>query len=573
MDRSTIDMIIEANNIVDVIGSYIPLKKAGTNFKARCPFHEEKTASFVVSEKKQIYKCFGCGKSGNVVSFLMDYDKLSFPDAMKRLAARVGMEWKEKPGNPQKKDRRDLIYKIYQLTTGYYKQNLNKFGNSIMDYLKQRQLSATTIAKFDIGYAMDGYTGLKNFLIKNHINDKIFESTGLFSKTSNGYIDIFRHRLIFPIHSSQGKVVAFGGRVIDAEQKGGKYINSPTTEIYTKGNELYGLHITRHEISRKKSAIVCEGYLDFLRLYESDFTNAVASLGTALTSSQINKLSRYTQHFFMMYDGDKAGRKAAVKAAGNILASGYIPRIVSLPQEEDPDSYLLKYGKDALQKKIDEAETLAIFVKHDTVMDLTKKEKIDVLLEIAAEVTHSISKELFLQEISDVFGMSINALYSSLPKTQKKNYNTPQKAQVVNLQQYQEERDLLKLILNDISILKKVANTLDSDYFLFEIYRKIYDLLIEFSEEVNLEHQLLNKIDDESLKNIIGQLMMEELTNSSFDEIIKAVKLRKYQVKLKELNEEIATSGSSLDLLTRKNELKKKIISLNGKIVNKTLFH
>lgn len=574
MDRSTIDMIIESNNIVDVIGSYIPLKKAGTNYKARCPFHEEKTASFVVSEKKQIYKCFGCGKSGNVVSFLMDYDKLNFTEAMKKLASRVGIDWKDKPENKMKRTRKDLIQKIYQLTTAFYKDNLNQFGDSVFDYLKSRQLSRTTVAKFDIGYALDSWTGLKNYLLKNQINDKILESTGLFAKSSNGIIDLFRNRLMFPIHSVQGKVVAFGGRIIDAGQKGGKYINSPTTEIYTKGNELYGLHITRHDIQKMDYSLICEGYLDFMRLYESGYKNCVASLGTALTDSQINLLSRYSNNLFLIYDGDKAGRKAALKAGGNILVKGYSPKVIALENGEDPDSYLLKFGKEQLNSKIDQAESLVLFVFHDKLMKLSKKEKLEQLLEIVSRMDNGISKELFLQEISDTFKISINSLFSSIPQQKYQRKKTEKSIQVVNLQQYQEEKDLLKLLVNDLSLVKKVAEELNSDYFLFENYKKIYEILIEFSEEVNLENQLLNLVEEESLRNFIGQLMIEDVTNTSLEDIIGSIKLRKNQEKLQLLNRRISKEGSSLELLAEKNELKKIIQSFNNKkVVNRTLFH
>jgi len=569
MDQSQIDNIIEHNNIVDVIGGYFPLRKAGVNYKARCPFHEEKTASFVVSEKKQIYKCFGCGKAGNVVSFVMDYEKISFIESMKKLAARIGITVQEKKVNTQKKSRRDLIYKIYQLTNHHYKENLKKHGTLAVEYLKKRGFPENIITEFEIGYALDSFNGLKNYLIKNQINDRILEYTGLFSKGERGLFDAFRNRLMFPIHSSTGKVVAFGGRVLQKDQKGGKYINSPTTDIYTKGNELYGLFKTRFDIQKKDKVLICEGYTDFLRLYEKGFSNCVASLGTSLTSSQINLLSRFTRNFYLVYDGDAAGRKAAVRAAGNALANGLSVKIIGFDKTEDPDGFFDHHNAEDMQKKIDTAEPLPLFVYNDTIMGLNQQSKINLIIDVLSDISDTLAREFLVKEISEIFKISEKSILSRIrPGFQKKKNEQFQ----TSTTKFQEERDLLKMLLHEKTSVKKVAQELDSSYFLFEIYKEIYDLICSYLKGADRITGIINSVEDEIHRNTIAELLIEEIPELEISDVIKTVKLRKLKKDLNDINQQIYKTDNKQELISKKTDIKKQIQLLDGKIVRKTLY-
>jgi len=569
MDQSQIDNIIEHNNIVDVIGSYFPLKKSGVNYKTRCPFHEEKTPSFVISEKKQIYKCFGCGKAGNVVSFVMDYEKISFMETMKKLAARIGITISEPKVDAKKRSKRDLIYKIYILTNQHYKENLEKFGAVALEYLRKREFSENTIKEFEIGYALDGYNALKNYLLKNNINEKILEHTGLFSRGERGLFDSFRNRLMFPIHSSTGKVVAFGGRVLHKDQSGGKYINSPTTGIYTKGNELYGLHKTRYEIQKSDRVLICEGYTDFLRLYEKGFKNSVASLGTALTTAQINLLSRFTKNFYLVYDGDSAGRKAAVKAAGNVLASELNVRIIDFDNNEDPDGFLTKKGSHDFEDKIKSSQTLSQFIYNDKVMGLNQKTKIDLLLDILGNISDSLSREFLVKEISDVFRISEKSI---IPKIRlgfkKKEDNQIQISPV----KFQEERNLLKMMLHEKTSLKKVAQEIDSTYFLFKIYKEVYDRICEYFMKNDRISGIINSVEDEIIRNTIAELLIEDIPELEISDVIKTVKLRKFNKELSDINQQIYKTENKQELRMKKVEIKKKILEIGSKIVRKTLY-
>ncbi len=569
MDQYLIDEIIERNDIVDVIGSYIPLKKTGSNFKARCPFHDEKTASFVVSPKKQIFKCFGCGKGGNVITFVQEFEKMSFPETLKKLADRAGITITQTIQSKGKDSKRELIYKIYELTTGYFHKNLIEHGNSALKYLAERDIKDETIKKFKLGFAMDSYGGLRNYLLKNDINEKILATTGLFTSKNN---DLFRERIMFPIHSSAGKVVAFGGRKLHESQTGGKYVNSPTTDIYTKGNELYGLFDTKYTISKKDFALICEGYTDFLRLYENGYKNCVASLGTSLTDSQIRILRRFTENIYMLYDGDSSGRKAAVRAAGKILGKGCNIKIIGLPKTEDPDSYIRNNGAAGMQEMIDNAKPLAEFLKDDEVIGVDKKGKLSVLFDILNEIEDEVARELLIQDIAETFELSKHAVSSKIRKKRRSYKNETGEAEVPKIEQFTEERDVILLIINNQSLYKKVAQEIDSSYFLTEKYREIYKIMSEHIKDMDNIPALISKIDEEDVRNLIIELSMSNPPTQTIDDTIITLKTRKFHTDLRAINEKILNDPANMELHAKKNEIKKELLKINKKVVRKTLY-
>ena len=569
MDQHVIDEIIERNDIVDVINSYIPLKKTGSNFKARCPFHDEKTASFVVSPKKQIYKCFGCGKGGNVITYVQEFEKISFPEALRKLAARAGITVKQTMQSKGKDSKRDLIYKIYELTTGYFYKNLIEHGSGALEYLAERDIKDETIKKFKLGFALNSYGGLRNYLLKNEINEKILASTGLFTSNSN---DLFRERIMFPIHSSAGKVVAFGGRKLHESQSGGKYVNSPTTDIYTKGNELYGLFDTKYTISKKDYALICEGYTDFLRLYENDYKNCVASLGTALTDSQISILSRFSENMYMLYDGDASGRKAAVRAAGKILGKGLNVKIIGLPKTDDPDSFIRNNGASSMQEMIDKAKPIAEFLKDDEVIGVDKKGKLSVLFDILNEIEDEVAQELLTQDIAETFGLSGHAVSSKIRKKRRTFKKETEDTEPSRIEHFTEERDILLLIINNQSLYKKVAQEIDSSYFLTEKYREIYKIMSEHIEDMDNIPALISKIDNDGIRDLLTELSMSDSPTQTIDDILIALKTRKFYTNLKAINAEILNDPTNMELHAKKKEIKKELLKINKKVVRKTLY-
>ncbi len=569
MDQALLEQIRNSNNIVEVIGSYIPLKRSGSNFKGVCPFHNDTNPSMMVSEPKQIFKCFACGKAGNVITFVQDYEKLSFMEAVKKLAIRVGIAVEEKPQAKIARTKRELLMTVYNLAKDYYKENLQNYTEA-KDYLIKRLVTKEAIDLLEIGYALNSYGGLKSYLLKMNINTQIMEDSGLFGTGNQGMFDLFRERMIFPIHSINGDVVAFGGRIMSADQPGGKYINSPTTEIYTKGKELYGLHRTRYEITKKDMALVCEGYMDFLRLYSEGFQNTVATLGTSLTDEQIGLLSRYTKNVYMLYDGDLAGRKAALRAGLLLLQKGLSPKMVILPEDEDPDSFLLKNSAAVLQEKIDMANGLISFLYEDKFIQISEREKIEQLVQTGRLMTDDISRELFWKEVAEIFKISDSALRKR-PASMITSKSTPKKEQL--LHNFWEERMLLCMVLQDREAFMNVSETLTSEYFLNPAYKEIYEFMIQnMTVDSSLQSAgLLDLTDNERLRSIISEFMLTEISHMKLNDVLADVRLRKYQQDLKKIDQMIIENHNNRELSKEKSDLIKKISLLSKKVVGKTL--
>jgi DNA primase len=358
-----IEKVREANNIEDVIGSYVKLQRKGTSYMGLCPFHNEKTPSFSVHPVRQMYHCFGCGASGDVFSFLMEYDRLSFQEAVVRLAERAGIAvQQEETSREQRKaeSERNKLLEIQKEAAKYYLYRLySPAGKYAMQYLKKRGLTDDTIKKFGLGYADKGANGLYSYLKKKGFSDAMLKESGLFlwDEKRSSMNEKFWNRVMFPIMDINRKVIGFGGRVMgDAKPK---YLNSPETKLFDKSRNLYGLYAAK--ASRQKSIIICEGYMDVISLHQAGFANAVASLGTALTSQQTALLRKYTKDVYLLYDSDEAGVKAALRAIPLLRSAGLNSKVVNLQPYKDPDELLKADGAEELQKRIDSAENGFMF--------------------------------------------------------------------------------------------------------------------------------------------------------------------------------------------------------------------
>ena len=352
-EDSIIDEVRSRNDIVSVIGSYVSLKKAGTNYQGLCPFHSEKTPSFNVNPSRQIYKCFGCGKGGNVITFLMEYDSLSFPEALQNLAERVGMTLPKTEMSEQARREADLRSKMLELyktaATYYYRRFYSDAGKYAREYIVNRGLSQDTMKNFGIGYS-DGT--LYRYLKEEGYQDSFLAKSGLFTfDEKRGVNDKFFNRVMFPIFDQNGKVIAFGGRVLGDGLP--KYLNSPETSIFDKSRNLYGLHLARR--TKQPYMLLCEGYMDTISLHQAGFDNAVASLGTSLTGMQAKLLSRYTKDVVITYDSDGAGQTAANRAIPILEEVGIRTRVVNMSPYKDPDEFIKALGKEAYEERIREA--------------------------------------------------------------------------------------------------------------------------------------------------------------------------------------------------------------------------
>ncbi len=571
MDQSLIDQIRRSNDIVDVIGSYISLKKAGTSYRGLCPFHNDSHPSLNVSQPKQIYKCFACGKAGNVFTFVQEYEKLNFIEAVKKLAARAGIQIPERERTKTVSTRRDLLLQAYRLAKDYYAGNLFEHGQSVLDYLAKRQISPETAKTLELGYALNSNSGLKNHLLKAGINPALLKESGLFGFAQGNLIDQFRERLMFPIHNNSGEVVAFGGRTLSADAKDVKYINSPGTELYTKGKELYGLFKTRYNISKVDRALVCEGYMDFLRLYESGITHGAASLGTALTEDQIYLLGRYTRNIYMLYDGDAAGRKAALRAGLLILSKGFDPSIVVLPEGEDPDSFLLNYGKNALLDFVENAETLISFLARNEQLDIPARERVEQLADAIRQVRDPIQREFLIRDASEAFNLSESSIKQKVSLSSRRESETaPPEAAEEN----PEERFLLALSLREKNSYLRLAQELNADYFFNIEYKRIYKYLTDQDRADDLEEpaRLLDQIENAALREQLTDLLFEDLTGMSFQDALQGVTVRKLQFDLEEMDKRIKSEPDNLELFKQKEVLLRQLTQITkNKVIHRII--
>ncbi|MEY2562516.1 MAG: primase [Verrucomicrobiota bacterium] len=358
-----IEQVAAANDIVEVIGSYFPLKRAGTNFKALCPFHQEKTPSFTVSPQRQTFHCFGCGVGGSVFRFVMDYEHLDFPAAVRKLAARAGIPVIEERGSGGEDDRqhetRRTLLQLHAEAAEWFHENLvkSKIGAAGREYLKKRGIDRRIANDWQLGFAPESWDACLNWALERGYRRPQILQSGLIKprdedRPEGEAYDRFRGRLMFPIHNDVGEVIAFSGRVLEKEAEGAKYLNSPETPLFRKGNVLFGLHKTKRGLIEANSAIVCEGQLDLITVFEAGITNVVAPQGTAFTENQARILKRFVGEVILCFDADTAGQKAAERSLDALLQNNLIVRVAEMPAGEDPDSMIRNKGKDEFEKLV-----------------------------------------------------------------------------------------------------------------------------------------------------------------------------------------------------------------------------
>src|SRR5437660_3660706 len=362
---NTIEQIAAANDIVEVIGSYFPVKRAGANFKALCPFHQEKTPSFHVSPQRQTFHCFGCGVGRSVFRFVMDYEHVDFPSAVRKLAARVGIPAIEKRGpggaDDQQVEARHILLQLHGEAAAWFHENLMKreFAEPARKYLKKRGITAGIAKRWQLGYALEEWDAFGSWARGRGYNARDLIASGLVKTKDDAdgmpghtSYDRFRGRIMFPICNDIGEVIAFSGRLLKDEDGAAKYLNSPETPLFRKGNVLFGLDKTKRALIEANCAIVCEGQLDLISLFEAGITNVVAPQGTAFTESQARVLKRFADEVVLCFDADTAGQKAAERSLDALLANGLIVRVSEMPTGEDPDSLVRREGKEAFESRV-----------------------------------------------------------------------------------------------------------------------------------------------------------------------------------------------------------------------------
>ena len=454
--QNFIDDLIGRSDIVEVINARVPLKRKGKEFTACCPFHNEKTPSFTVSENKQFFYCFGCHAKGNVIGFLMDYEHLSYIDAIESLAADAHVDVPREGNLTDNKNREDKqpLYDILKQASELFQKQL-KTSDRAIEYLKKRGLSGEIAKTFKIGYAPDGWDFLISHIGNSTENLTALTKTGLIvNKENNKTYDRFRDRIIFPITDQRGRIIGFGGRILDQGEP--KYLNSPENSVFHKGYELYGLYEAKMALRKIDRIMVVEGYMDVVALAQNGINYAVASLGTATTTDQIQKTFRTTHEIIFCYDGDNAGKKAAWRALENtltVIRDGMIAKFLFLPDKEDPDTMVRKEGKEAFEQRIKNATTLSEFLFENlkAESDITTQEgkaqlasKANTLIQ---KMHNSLFKDLLIEELSTLIGLSQQHLESKISSQEKKRRPAIQPAKPVRGQQVSNNKTRLAVAL------------------------------------------------------------------------------------------------------------------------------
>lgn len=545
--------ILENSDIVAIIGDYVDLKKSGNSYKGLCPFHNEKTPSFTVDDRKQLFHCFGCGEGGDVVSFIMHKEGLSYIDSMKYLAKKAGIKLDDTKSSTENK----ILNRYYDINKDimmyFYKNLLTDKACQI--YLKNRGFRSNIVNTFMLGFAKNSWDDLLSYVKKkDYLLDDI-ENLGLIKKSQNGkYYDKYRNRLIFPIINHYGKVIGFGGRSIDSTMP--KYLNSPESQVFKKRYNLYGLNIFKKQSN--KDIILVEGYMDVIGLNNQGIDQAVASLGTSLTSDQAKLLKRYAKNVYICYDEDNAGIKATDRAIEILLDEGIKPNIISLEKGLDPDDFVKKYGRDAFIKKMDEASDVYNY-KYNKILDLyaeskdnEKIEKLNLFIEFLSSIKSDLTREIFINNVSKLFDIDKSTLKESVLKyndNYKKTYKNQNKDSFYNKNDFKNfntnqntiiERKKYSVSTNELETLRLYLNQKDEydenkDFFdqvivdekLLEIKQYIdkngFD---KISENFSNDYQfIIDYIKDKSNK-IVGNELIEKINLENRKKLLKKLRNR-----------------------------------------------
>jgi len=562
------------NDIVDVISSYMQLTKKGSNYFGLCPFHGEKTASFSVSRTKQLYKCFGCGVAGNVISFVRDYENYTFPEAIKALADRAGIELPEITYSEEQRKASDFRSRLLEVNKEagkfYFVQLRNESGQAAMKYLTNRGLSEETIKNFGLGYARPGQDLLYRYLKNKGFDDDLLRQCGIFNfDERHGMRDKFWSRVIFPIMDVNHRIIGFGGRVMGEGEP--KYLNSPETPVFDKGRNLYGLNHAR--TSRKNNIILCEGYMDVISMHQAGFNQAVASLGTAFTQGQANLLKRYTKEVLLTYDSDKAGVKAALRAIPILRQAGLTGKVINLEPYKDPDEFIKNLGAEEFQKRIDSAENCFFYEIRMLARDFNLKDPQDKTTfaeEIARKILRfdeEIERDNYIDAIAGQYNMNPENLRKLVVKyamrgEQIQTYERP-KSGIRDKQKSEDgamlaQKMLLTIICEHPDVYKVVKPYISPEDFAEDIYRKVATILFEQLEQGKIDPSgIVSRFEEEQDQNLVAQIFCTPLSDTGVvSSVEKALKDLLIKVRTKSLEMRLASESGGMDEISKMIALK-----------------
>ena len=617
--ETKIDEIRNSVNIIDIISNYVSLKKRGRNFIGLCPFHNEKTPSFTVSEEKQIFHCFGCHAGGDIFKFLMSYKNISFVEAVQEIAEQVGIKLNISDDSVSMEQTiQESYYDINVFAAKYFSNNLLNAddGEIARQYFRKRNIKTSTMKIFGLGYAKPEWQELYLLLKENGFDLEKSSNLGLIEKKTDGtFYDKFRDRVIFPIFSANGRVIAFGGRILNSNPNTAKYLNSPESIIYSKRKSIYGLFHSKDEIRKLDKVILVEGYMDLISLYQNGIKNVVASSGTALTEEQVLLLSRFTRNIIVVYDADLAGQKASLRSIELLLKQNFEVKIATLPEGEDPDSFIHKNGKEDFIEKIDLAKNFLEFQtehfeKAGMLQDPDKQtQAIRELIKSIALVNDELKRNILIKNISKKFGLREKLLESELEKYQKSINEKEIRQQTNELRQAVQsgnnlsttpvkgnsristfEREIISLMFEGSKeVLGIIFDHIMPDDFDNEDVKKVADVVYNnFRNGIYSPAAIIEKLDNEEIKNYIIKLSLnneaiskqwqvmnngEKIERDSIryaEDLVRNYQIAKIDMQLEETSKEIAMTNDDFEIIEKMKFIrelqaeKKKLGALNG---------
>lgn len=581
--NQVIEEIKERNDIVEIISSYISLKAAGVNYKACCPFHSEKTASFVVSPNKQLFKCFGCGEGGDLIKFVMKIENLDFIETLKILADKSGIEWPqndEYKENPQKKSIKEELYEIHIQSARFFFERLWKGKKDALDYLNDRGLKDKVMRSFGLGYSGDSKE-LTEFLLTQGFSKEILLKSGLVLEKNGDMIDRFRRRIMFPIFDYRGRVIAFGGRAMGNSMP--KYLNSPDTDIFNKSNHLYGLNFAR-KYMQSNSLILVEGYMDVISLAQAGIKNCVASLGTALTSNQAKLISKYVKKAYISYDSDNAGITATKRALEILSEQKLKSAIIDLEEFKDPDEFIKSRGLEGFMDKISTAQTpldftLNLLKKKYNLSEL--REQAEFVKEVASilkKVKSSVEVEFQIKRLSNetkihikTFGTEVYGKYFSPKQFENETKRTIEESEyhVIQKGTMLAEKQLLKLFLEKKRMRQIILMKMDLEDFYIDEVKEVIQKLMEINldvKRIDFKKEGINIRED--FFEDMGDFSVEEFKEENLDNLIKAVKRNTIKETIQKKTDEMKMlAAAKVDKNSEASEVDEKLVELGTSIV------
>jgi DNA primase len=562
----TIEQITNRIDIIDVVSEFVKLKKRGANYLGLCPFHNEKTPSFTVSPAKEIYKCFGCGKSGNTITFLMEHEKYSYAESLKWLAQRYNIEIQETEVSDETKiiqQAAESLHALNNFAQKFFTEQLLKTDegqSNALTYLEERSYDLNIIEKFQLGYNPQIRNAFATAALQQQFNKEILLKSGLVVERNDELFDNYRGRIIFPIHNTTGKIIGFGARVIGKADKAPKYINTPENEIYVKSKILYGAYFARHSIDKNNECLLVEGYTDVISLHQSEIDNVVASGGTSLTADQLRIIKKYTNNLTIIYDGDAAGVKAAMRGLDMALEEGLNVKLVLIPDKEDPDSYVKKIGTSAFKKFIADNKKDFILFQLDVLLkeagnDITKKsDAVNQIAESLSRINKAedfTRRQAYIHECSSILKIDENGLINLVNKYINERVNKEEKPRVnaeTNEKQAADkqeellfqpddaqEKNVLRVLLefglnkwnDDSTVAEHIFEELQQFRFdnadmdqLFEVYRK------QYVQGLNPSAKTLLYYEDEKIRNLVVNVTLSPFELSQrWDEVLENIQV------------------------------------------------